>query len=98
MVPLLSHAAWNTLWIWILISFDSIEQVRAAVKNVYVFAQALPQMNNQVFPLHYAVYDTTGKGIVIEYVNGQLHVYDNEIGVMTNSPAYPWHLTNLNNY
>ena len=25
-------------------------------------------------------------------------VYENKLGVLTNSPAYPWHITNLNNY
>ena len=25
-------------------------------------------------------------------------VYDNPVGLMTNSPRFDWHLTNLNNY
>ncbi|EDO3267271.1 linear amide C-N hydrolase [Salmonella enterica] len=29
---------------------------------------------------------------------GKFHVYDNPTRVMTNGPAFPWHLTNLNNY
>lgn len=82
---------------WVLSSFDTVDQVKDAVKNIYVFAQDLPNLNNMVFPLHYAIYDASGKGIVVEYIDGKLHVYDN-IGVMTNSPAYSWHLTNLNNY
>ena len=36
--------------------------------------------------------------MVIEYVNGAAHVYDNPIGVFTNSPAFDWHITNLRNY
>ena len=35
---------------------------------------------------------------MVEYVGGQLHFYDNKIGVMTNSPGYDWHLLNLRNY
>ena len=27
-----------------------------------------------------------------------VHVYDDTVGVMTNSPDYPWHENNLNNY
>ena len=42
--------------------------------------------------------DATGKSIVIEYVGGQLHVHDNPLGVLTNSPSFDWHMTNLRNY
>lgn len=30
--------------------------------------------------------------------NGEIKIYDNEVGVLTNSPDYDWHLKNLNNY
>ena len=40
----------------------------------------------------------SGKSIVIEYVGGKLNVYDNPLGVITNSPAFDWHMTNLRNY
>ena len=49
-------------------------------------------------PLHYVVTDSAGDSIVIEYVGGKLNLYDNKIGVMTNSPTYDWHLMNLRNY
>jgi len=44
------------------------------------------------------VHDASGKSIVIEYVGGKLHVYDNPLGVVTNSPSFDWHMTNLRNY
>jgi choloylglycine hydrolase len=47
---------------------------------------------------HYIVSDATGKTIVIEYVGGKLNVYDNPLGVVTNSPPFDWHLSNLRNY
>ena len=49
-------------------------------------------------PLHVAVSDATGKALVIEFADGQMNVYDNPFGVLTNSPAFPWQLTNLRNY
>jgi choloylglycine hydrolase len=82
---------------WILGNFKTVDEVRAALPNVYVFEEKLPQLNNMVFPVHYSIFDSTGKGIVVEYVNGELHVHDH-IGVMTNSPTYDWHVTNLRNY
>ncbi len=83
---------------WVLGNFENVEQVRAALNNVYVFTKKIPQAGDTIFPLHFAIYDATGKGIVIEYVGGKLNVYDNKIGVMTNSPTYDWHITNLENY
>ncbi len=35
---------------------------------------------------------------MIEYVGGKLKVHDNPLGVITNSPAFDWHMTNLLNY
>jgi choloylglycine hydrolase len=82
---------------WVLGNFKTAAEVRQALMNVYVFEQKIPAMGNIVFPLHFSINDATGKGIVVEYIAGQLHVYDH-IGVMTNSPGYHWHLTNSTNY
>ncbi len=49
-------------------------------------------------PVHYVVYDASGKSIVIEYFDGKLHIFDNPLGVVTNSPSFDWHMTNLRNY
>lgn len=44
------------------------------------------------------VHDASGNSIVIEYVGGKLQVHDNPLGVMSNSPTFDWHMTNLGNY
>ena len=31
-------------------------------------------------------------------MDGKLKVYDNPLGVLTNSPTFDWHLTNIRNY
>jgi choloylglycine hydrolase len=49
-------------------------------------------------PVHYVVHDATGKSIVIEYTEGKLNIYDNPLGIMSNSPTFDWHMTNLRNY
>lgn len=41
--------------------------------------------------------DKSGKSIVIEPVGGELKIYDAPLGVMTNSPPFDWHMTNLRN-
>ena len=49
-------------------------------------------------PLHWSLSDRTGETVVVEPDAGGLHIYRNTLGVMTNSPGYPWHRLNLLNY
>ncbi|MDR3490675.1 MAG: choloylglycine hydrolase family protein [Gammaproteobacteria bacterium] len=83
---------------WALSNFKTVDEVRNALASIYVVAEKIPGLGDMVFPLHFSMYDASGKGIVIEYIDGKLKIYDNKIGVMTNDPSYDWHLTNLNNY
>jgi choloylglycine hydrolase len=34
----------------------------------------------------------------VEYVGGELNIYDNPLGVMTNAPPFSWHIINLQNF
>ena len=78
-------------------NFATVDEVKAAVGDVVVWGEMVPQLGSFA-PLHYSVHDAGGKSIVIEYVDGKLHVYDNAVGVLTNSPTYEWHIQNLRNY
>ena len=82
---------------WVLSNFKSVDEVKKALNNIYVFAGHLPGVSI-VFPLHYSIQDASGKSIVVEFVKGRTHVYDNPLGIMTNSPTFDWQLTNLRNY
>lgn len=82
---------------WVLSNFKTIDEVKQALTNVYVSTAVIPQLGNAVLPAHASIYDASGKGIVVEFYNNKINVYDN-IGVMTNSPKYDWHVTNLRNY
>ncbi|MCX5716197.1 MAG: choloylglycine hydrolase family protein [Candidatus Omnitrophica bacterium] len=81
---------------WILSNFATVDEVKQAINNIRICTG--PQAKTGVLELHYAVHDATGGSIVIEHVNGELKVYDNPLGVMTNSPSFDWHLINLRNY
>lgn len=83
---------------WVLGNFKSIAEVKLALPTIYVYAQTIPQAGTMIFPLHFAITDATGTGIIVEFVNGNMNVYDNQIGVLTNSPIYPWQVTNIRNY
>lgn len=85
---------------WILGSFKSVAEAKAALlsDDTQFWLPAIAVMGNRPFPLHYAIWDKTGAGIVLEFTNGKKNVYDNPVNVMTNGPEFPWHLENLNNY
>ncbi|WP_432798633.1 linear amide C-N hydrolase [Poriferisphaera sp. WC338] len=83
---------------YILGNFKTIEQVKQAIPEIVVYARPNADIGNKPFPLHYSVYDRTGQGIVIEYTTEGLNIYDNTPRVLTNSPPFPWHLDNLQNY
>jgi choloylglycine hydrolase len=85
---------------WILTQFASVDEVRAAVEagDAVVAPTLLPGWPPQVQPFHWIVYDKSGKSLVIEPIAGKLVVNDNPLGVLTNSPSFDWHMTNLRNY
>ena len=82
---------------WMLGSFATIDEVKKGLANVRVVPTVFSKWGF-VPPAHFAVTDAKGNSIVIEFVDGTMHVYDNPIGVLTNSPTFDWHLTNLRNY
>lgn len=49
-------------------------------------------------PLHFIFSDASGKTLILEPDRDGMSYYEDNVGVMTNAPAYPWHETNLRNY
>ena len=82
---------------WILENFASVEEVKANIGNIVVPAVVFGGWGFAP-GAHYSVHDAAGKSIVIEYVRGKLNIHDNPLGVLTNSPTFDWHMTNLRNY
>lgn len=85
---------------WLLTQFANVDEVRAglAASGVVIAPTVIAGWGAEPPPFHYVVYDKAGKSIVIEPVGGKLVVHDNPLGVMTNSPTFDWHMTNLRNY
>ena len=94
--PTRALAPWDFLT-WALTNFATVAEVRAALNSVSIIDIAEPSLGVTP-PLHYALHDASGASLVVEPVGGALKVYDNPLGVMTNSPPFDWHLTNLSNY
>lgn len=95
-----SHALLNgnDLGSWVLSQFSTVAEAKDALSKQDIWLSPIALFANAEFPFHIAVFDKTGKGIVIEYINGKQVISDNPVGIMTNGPDFDWHLTNLNNY
>ena len=78
---------------WVLSQFDSIDQVKAALKKINVVT-----LNHKIGAVHWRIAQPDGRMVVLEFVNGVARFYENKLGVLTNSPGFPWHMTNLDNY
>ena len=82
---------------FILSQFATIDEVKSGMESVRV----VPVVEEAIgIPVqgHWMVTEPSGKSIVIEYLDNKLHIFDNPLGVITNSPSYDWHMTNLRNY
>ena len=80
-----------------LSNFATVAEVRQAIGKVRV-CEGPSVAAGFVLPLHFAVHDAQGDCLVIEYVKGKLHTFDNPLGVTTNSPTFDWMTTYLNNF
>ncbi len=56
------------------------------------------EITSSIAPLHWIIVDKNNKCITIEQTKNGLTIYDNPVKVLSNSPNFDWHITNLNNY
>ena len=83
--------------LYLLSHCADVREAIQAVRSVHVGNVFLKYMD-QVPPLHILVSDAGGRSVVLEYVKGGLKIHENPFGVLTNSPTFDWHMTNLGNY
>ena len=89
-------APWE-LPLYLLGTCANVPEAVQTVQNVRVGAAVQHDLGFAP-PCHYIVSDAGGRCVVLEYVGGKLQIHDNPLGVMSNSPTFDWHLTNLRNY
>lgn len=82
---------------WGLANFSTVPELKEGLKDARIWSGIIAVLGLNS-PFHFAFYDKQGNCVVIEIKDGELAVYDNPIGVMTNGPEFTWHLINLNNY
>ena len=81
---------------WILGQCSTVKEVRELLEKINVtnlaFHESFP-----VSPLHWLIADEK-ETITVEAVEEGLFVYDNPVGVLTNTPPFPQQMFQLNNY
>ncbi|NKC68537.1 choloylglycine hydrolase family protein [Vagococcus fluvialis] len=82
---------------WALGKFKTIADLKKALSKVRLINSPAPLIDT-VMPLHWIVTNDSGQCFVIEPTGKILHLKENPVGVMTNTPELEWHLENLNNY
>jgi choloylglycine hydrolase len=82
---------------WILGNFESVDEVKAALKKTTIIGAYVKEMK-MTPPLHFTVHDAEGKDLVVEFVDGEMKLYDNPYLVLANKPTFDWHVKNLDNY
>lgn len=82
---------------FVLSNYGSVAEIKKSLPEYKVWA---PKLSNlPVEPsIHFLISDKSGANIVVEFINGQMRIFDKTVGVMTNSPNYDWHMINIRNY
>lgn len=78
---------------WILSQCKNLTEARELMKRINLckidFSEKFP-----LSPLHWIVADREG-AVTVESVSEGLKIYENPIGVLTNNPAFDYHMTHL---
>ena len=82
--------------LWVASQFASVDEAEAALGNVAIVDRPI----NEKFPssmLHWIIGDSK-RAIVVEYTSSGMHVFHDDVDVLTNQPGFEWHHENLRNY
>jgi choloylglycine hydrolase len=83
---------------YLLTTAATVDEAIAALREIKLVDMPLKEFHNARMQFHWRVGDQSGRTVAIEYMDGELHVIENPLGAIANSPNFTWHLTNLTNY
>lgn len=78
---------------WILSNFATINELKSSITQIRIIGT-----DPRASTVHWRITESSGRQVILEIVNQQIRFHENPLGVITNSPDFQWHLTNLNNY
>ena len=82
---------------WILENFATVDEVKANIGNIVVPSVVFKDWGFAP-EAHYMCTTPPARASCSSTSAGRLNIHDNPLGVMTNSPTFDWHMTNLRNY
>lgn len=82
---------------WALGNAKSVADLAEKVHHIQLISRSAALVA-VVPPLHFIISDPTGATAVLEPTGANLHLIDDPVGVMTNSPDLNWHLQNISTY
>ncbi len=82
---------------YLLTRAATVKEARELLAEVVVAGVDVKELGG-VPPFHAVVHDASGDCVVVEFLDGKTVVFENPLGVVTNSPTFDWHATNLRNY
>ena len=75
----------------------TVAQAVSLLRSIRIVGAEDP-VTRSVAPLHWLLADAGGHCMAAEKMTDGLHIMPNPLGVLSNSPNFPWHMTNLRNY
>ena len=78
---------------WALATCATVDEVIAESAKIDITG-----LDKRIGTVHWRLADRSGRQVVLEIVDGKMNFHENTVGVLTNSPGFQWHLTNLSNY
>ena len=91
------NVAAHELVMWMLASCKDIDEVIIAFDKIEIVNHKMDFLG-VVPPLHWVFLDKSGRSVIIELTETGLNVHENNLGILTNSPDYTWHMTNVRSY
>jgi choloylglycine hydrolase len=76
----------------------TVDEAIAFLKENKFYTQAFAELSGSVAKTHYAITEATGRSVVVEFVKGEVNVYENKVGAMTNDPTFDEQLKNWSKY
>lgn len=81
---------------WLLCQCKNVNDVKSLLSNLNLVGTPF-NADFPTTPLHWMIADKDCC-LVLESTSDGLHIYENLIGVMTNAPEFPYHITHLSDF
>lgn len=95
--PRKKNMFYGVFCLWAMQTFSNVNELYDTIDDIRIWGPS-------IVAEHFVLRDKTGTSLVIELIEGGKRVYldrndgSSGVGIMTNEPAFDWHLTNIEHY